>query len=249
MRLPCPGPVVAILGLLMCGGCGDDAPASDASPADAGPDAFNPCGDGKVQFTGEYVDWDSTDVEFHGVAGAAVAVVGDADTTATTAPNGRSILCLPAAAGSVVTYSHDDYLPARYTVAPAAAALGPYSARGLALKRVDGFFVDLDAVREPDAAQVLVEVRSYPSYVPVVGATVTLSGGEASYTQDGGGAWVSGDTLVAGGGAHVLIINVPVDEPVAVTVEAPGSRTCVGPGAIQVEASELAFTTFACADL
>ncbi len=55
----------------------------------------------EMQFTGEYVDWDSTEAAFKGVFGAHFTLQGDATKTTMTAPNGRFILCVPAADGLV----------------------------------------------------------------------------------------------------------------------------------------------------
>jgi hypothetical protein len=242
-------PFTALLAFAALPACGDDAPGADAAVvADAGPDAFNPCGAGNFPFTGEYVDWDSTEQDFLGIVGASVEVVGNPDLSASTAPNGRSTLCLPSGSGAVITFTQDDYLPARFTMVPTAATRGPYSMHGLTPARADTLFSpdELDAVRDTDAAQVLVEVRSYPSYEPVVGASVAVTNAEEHYVQDASGAWVVGDTLLEGGGAHVLAINVPIGQAVVADVEAP--RECFGPGAIQVAAGELAFTTFGCDD-
>src|SRR5687767_6653969 len=111
---------LAVLALLLPA-CSDDAPAGpDARPM---PDA-GPCG-GDVSFTGGYEDWDSSDQTFLGIGDATVAEDGDASNTATTAPNGRSTLCLPRGAVSEVTYTKADHVTARYTVDPD-AVLGAY---------------------------------------------------------------------------------------------------------------------------
>jgi hypothetical protein len=74
--------------------CGDDGnTTADAAPPD-------PCAP-EMQVTGEYVDWDSTAANFHGIFGAQFALRGDATKMASTAPNGRFILCVPAADGII----------------------------------------------------------------------------------------------------------------------------------------------------
>lgn len=51
-----------------------------------------------MTFTGEYIDWDSTDAAFMGVP---AATFSSGATTAKSAPNGRFSLCIPAADGTV----------------------------------------------------------------------------------------------------------------------------------------------------
>jgi hypothetical protein len=80
-----------LLGALLLAACGDDGMAT----VDAPPDPCMP----EMQFTGEYVDWDSTEASFKGIFGAHFTLQGDATKTTMTAPNGRFILCVPAADG------------------------------------------------------------------------------------------------------------------------------------------------------
>src|SRR5262245_5891888 len=51
------------------------------------------CGD-QLRFTGEYVDWDTTDATFCGIADAVVMADGGRAMDST-APNGRFDLCIP----------------------------------------------------------------------------------------------------------------------------------------------------------
>src|SRR5262245_58805455 len=110
-------------------------------------------------FTGEYVDWDSTEVDFHGVAEATATVVGEPDNTATTAPNGRATLMLNGT--QVVTFTAAGYLPMRFTAAAAAFPDGAvFSTLGLTPARRDSFFAEVAAnlTPQPGTAQVLVEI-------------------------------------------------------------------------------------------
>jgi hypothetical protein len=77
--------------LVLLAACGDDGMAT----VDAPPDPCMP----EMQFTGEFIDWDSTESAFKGVFGAYFTLDGDATKTTMTAPNGRFILCVPAADG------------------------------------------------------------------------------------------------------------------------------------------------------
>lgn len=77
--------------LVLLVACGDDGMAT----VDAPPDPCMP----EMQFTGEFIDWDSTESAFKGVFAAHFTLQGDATKTTMTAPNGRWILCVPASDG------------------------------------------------------------------------------------------------------------------------------------------------------
>ena len=84
---------LALMFLAACSACGDDGiPTIDAPP--------DPCMP-EMQVTGEYVDWDSTSATFRGILGARFTLRSDPSKTASTAPNGRFILCVPAADGII----------------------------------------------------------------------------------------------------------------------------------------------------
>lgn len=72
----------------------------------------------QMQVTGEYVDWDSTEAAFHGIFGAQFTLRGDTSVTASTAPNGRFILCVPAADGlvDITPMAGSDYVPGTLVV-------------------------------------------------------------------------------------------------------------------------------------
>ena len=80
--------------LAACAACGDDGPTP---MVDTLPDPCAP----EMTFTGEFVDWDSTEAAFHGVLGAKFALRSDPSKMSTTAPNGRFMMCIPAADGFV----------------------------------------------------------------------------------------------------------------------------------------------------
>ena len=222
-----------------------DADGSPTTPDGGAADA-GMCG-AQLLFTGEYVDWDSTPADAMGIYDAQVAAQSNPDGAVSSAPNGRVILCLPASAGSVVTFTHPDYLPVRYTVAPAAVD-GPFSIRGLTPARADALFsTELGITRDVAAAQVLVAVRSYPGGTPVSGAQVSIGNQNvSSFTDTGDGTYGPGDTLA--GGAFVLFGNVETTGgSTTVSVTPPPGTTCDGPSTIDVAAGEVAVTTFSCA--
>lgn len=201
----------------------------------------------QLLFTGEYVDWDSSQANFRGIFDTQVAAQSDPGDAVTTAPNGRVILCLPASGGSVVTFTHPDYLPVRYTVEPAAVD-GPFSIRGLTPDRADALFTtELSVTQDEAAAQVLVAVRSYPGGTPVAGAQVSIGNQNVgSFTDTGDGTYGPGDTLA--GGDFVLFANVETTGgSTTVSVTPPPGTTCEGPSTIDVAAGEIAVTTFSCA--
>ena len=114
---------------LVAAGCGGGA---HGDPVDASIDApSGPCGSNAV-FTGEQVDWDSTDSDtgFCGVQGAKWTVRGDATATGTTAtpPNGRFVLCVPHQAQTLV-----DITPPTATSGCLHADGTPYPRRGVAI--------------------------------------------------------------------------------------------------------------------
>jgi hypothetical protein len=239
-------------------GCGpDDSPASDAAPRDAAPDATadgsidaGPCAD-LALFTGSYVDWDGNSEAPTNTLDTLVSEDGGAQSSVRiTAPNGRVVLCLPDGAPSVVTFTHPDYLPLRYTFDPAAAGTA-FDIRGLTPARADELFTTLGVTRDPAVAQAIVAVRreaASPQAVgaAVAGARVSLGNASAaSFTAASDGTYGAGDTLA--GDAFVLFTNTELGGgTAAVTVTPPAGVTCVGPDSIAVVAGEIAVTTFAC---
>lgn len=249
--------LVSLSSVCVLAGCpADDAAQIDASPgtSDAGPDATPPdaglCA-GEALFTGSYVDWDGNSSGPTNTLGTEVAQVDDPSASVSIdAPNGRVVMCLPADTRAVVTFTHPDYLPLRYTFEPAAAGTA-FDIRGLTPDRADEIFTGLGLARDPLLAQVLVYVRMETASPEAVGAAVQgarVSLGNASappYTDVGDGIYGAGDTLIDG--AFVLFPNTELgDGTTAVTVTPPDGMTCAGPDSVAVAAGETAVTTFAC---
>src|SRR5688500_1829157 len=111
--------MLAILPMALLAAWSDDTPGTPDADPDA--PAAGPCGSDLV-FTGGYEDCDSSLQNFAGIFDATVTEVADPTNTDTTAPNGRSTLCLPRTGTSQVTFTATGYLPARYTVEPSAVA-------------------------------------------------------------------------------------------------------------------------------
>jgi hypothetical protein len=88
--------------LAACAGCHNNPHANpDAkvdAKVDAKPDApvdAGLCPAGQVEFTGEYVDWNSTTAQFCGIFSATFAEDTNPQASDMTAPNGRFKLCVP----------------------------------------------------------------------------------------------------------------------------------------------------------
>jgi hypothetical protein len=221
-----------ILGFaLLCGtaalaGCGDDNPALPDARGDAAIDAAGdagPCGADRF-VTGELVDLDSTTAQLMGVFNARFTVEGMPARTATTAPNGRFELCVPAA--SAMTFDVDG--PGAYLDGKAyleAEALGgrPLSfrayteARGSMLYAFDAGLGHVLVFLAGDRSDLTLDRQHGPP----------LSGND----DDGDGAftWAAGNS-----GRYVLFPNVDVSSP---TITLGGDTS--GPHLIPVMAGKL----------
>lgn len=218
-------------------GCGGGGSAADAA-IDTPPGA---CG-AEATFTGDLVNWDSTETQFCGVFGAKWTVRGDAARTSTTPPNGRFQLCIPHQAQTIV----DIAPPAlgsecpglsgtpmnTYTVAGVAiasdaviAAGGAYSARALVEARIASFYGPLGGL---DAAkgQLVVHVDGTPH-------AVSISATHGAAQRYDGAAWAAGDT-----GRDVLFPNVA---PGTTTITVAGGAT--GTGSYPIEAGVFTYVS------
>ncbi len=228
--------VIAVTVVAGCSACSDDTSGQIDAAADADVDAIDaamgPCGV-DYQMTGEYVDWDSTSLGFDGVESAVWTVIGDTARTATTAPNGRIIICL--ARTSTVTLSvvqtvaapNGPYVEARFVADPAvlSPAGGIFSARGLKAADASARYNTIMGGMSFDtgAAHVLVVKRGTP--------TALTLGASPSFVSDGAEdtTWTSGAT-----GAFTLFPNVAVGAGTATL-----GGTFTGPTTIPLEAGKL----------
>jgi hypothetical protein len=108
-----------------------------------------------MQFTGEYVDWDSSLAAFKGIFGATFTLVADPLRSTMTAPNGRFLMCIPADNGlvSVEPMAGQTYVPGQVVVSMMvvqSAAIQSY--RSFTAARAADFGFD------PSLAQVYVHV-------------------------------------------------------------------------------------------
>jgi len=226
--------LAGLAGLAACGG-GGTTPSDAAidAPADVG-DA-GPCG-ADLFFTGEMVDFDSTDTTFCGIFGAGFTVAGDATRTDTTNPNGRFELCLPASASTVrvditpptgpsectipkSTYAVPGILIADKAVIEAGVM---YSTRSFTVSRAPGFAYD------PTKAQVFVHVEGIQRAISISGT------GDAAQAWDGA-AWAAGTT-----GINVFFPNVD-PTPGTTTVSMAGGA--LGTGAVPIAAGTFTYVT------
>lgn len=248
--------LLATLGLSLSAGCGDDGGAqADARPidaqdpadaaVDAGPDAFVRC-PGAVLFTGEYLDWDSSDAMFQGIFDATVTDTST-NATAQTAPNGRWELCVPAGTAVAATITHADRVPVRYVAAPEVIAAGMVSTRGLTLQQVLDLHSAAGINLIGDRAMVLIEVRSHPGLEPVQGATVDVTGSNQEGTFSVDAAWDLQTGTTTGASGYMFFANVTLGAGSAsVTVTPPAGTTCVGPAQLPLAAGEISAASFAC---
>jgi hypothetical protein len=163
-------------------------------------------------FTGEVVDWDSTDTMFCGVFMAGMEVDGDATRHDSTNPNGRFQLNLapaattrvditpPTAASECVT-GNPTYAPIPgIVIADQAviAASGFYSVRAMTSPRLTTFFTQVGTPFDSSKAQVFVHVDGTARPVSIDAAH------DATQAWDGT-TWAAGDT-----GVNVFFPNVAV---------------------------------------
>lgn len=196
----------------LAAGCGDDTGAAiDAAADDAAVDAAidappGPCGAG-LQLTGEYIDWDSTPAAFDGVEDAIWRVVAPpGGAMATTAPNGRIILCITRAATSEIDVQQAAYVRATFLADPAVFSPpgSSFTARGLKSAVADAQLAEFGETFDETRAHVLVYKIGAPIPLALGPATTPpqrsfVSGGNADIT------WTAGAT-----GALTLFPNRPV---------------------------------------
>jgi hypothetical protein len=214
-----------------CGGCGDDGSGTpDGEPMDA---CMVTCvdGPGDVMFTGELVDWDSTPAAFMGVFDAAFTLRAGPPRMATTAPNGRFILQVPAGADWIVDVdAPDTYQDAIYVV-PREVLESPmavHSARTFTATRRDDFYNGMfGAPYDPTRGHVLV----YQALDSAAG--ITLTGETQVISTEDGTTWGAGTEA-----AYVFYPNIP-----AGTQTLAGPSNMLGDGPIPVEADKLTFVT------
>jgi len=184
--------------------------------------------------SGEFVDWDSSDASFHGVAFATFAIDGDSDPlhTDTSAPNGRIEMCIPSGARALIKITpgaSDKHLGGHLIADPAVFSSGRlFSLRGITAARAATFFTEHGLTYDAGKGQLFVNEIGTASTVTLTGATA-----EATLASADGVTWAPGAS-----GTYVLFANVT---GASGTV---GGAT-LGGGSVTLVAGEMTYTSVA----
>ncbi len=206
--------------------CGDSAPTVvDSGTVDSGTiDApLGACPNGELEVQGDWLDWDSTDQSFLGIFNATVK---EGAIQATTAPNGRAVLCLAAGVDHRLEFTHPDYLPMTATLA-ATNLTSTYSVHGLTPTRADELFkAEFSAPRNITDAQVLIQLP------PDASATLgTTSAGVAPVPSSN----------------FLLFANVSTGSgSTSITITPPPGSTCTAVDTIPLVPNVISFTSVVC---
>lgn len=228
----------------------DAAPPADAGAMDAAvaADASEDCPDG-LAYEVLATSWTSGAP----LGGVQIVEVGEPANTAQTTGDGRGSLCLSRQGGAVF-HDHPDRLAHVAEVAPEAAALagrGGDVFRAALLTPIeadDVFIEEIGLPRDPTAAQILVEIRSYPGGEPLEGARAELVGATFAgpYTGSPGELFELGDTL---DGTYVAFVNVepgPPEAELVITPPASYEGRCAAPPAASIVRGGFAYALVAC---
>lgn len=228
--------LVLVLVAACSGGHSSPKDAAVDAKADAPPDS-GMCPAARL-FTGELVDWDSSEMAFCGVFGATYQVQGDPSRIDQTNPNGRFQICLASAAATRI-----DITPPT-DASQCTVPMSTYSIPGLAVADpaviATGKLISMRAWTDaraaslgftPDAAKanVFVHVENTPQPVSI------------SSTSDTPQYW-NGTTWSTTGptGIDVFFPNVDVGTGMTTVTMMGGA---VGSGAVPVEAGKITYVT------
>lgn len=228
--------------------CGEDTnPVADAevhidaSMADAsGPDAFNAC-PGKATFQVGVEDWLSGEA----IAGVAVS---NGSAQASSAPNGRVVLCVNQSGVVEITFAHADYLAHTHStsgelVAQLATTSGVASFRLLKPSDADALYLGIGKTRDSDKTTAMAMVRDRASGNVAAGASISLSvAHEGAYTPGNTEAELNPGQVTQDDGL-VLLLNA---EPEAAAVTASGLSNCESPMAVSLVAGGTSSMTIVC---
>lgn len=214
---------VALLWLVAaCTACGDDGSTVQDAAVDTIPDPCAP----EMTFTGEYVDWDSTTTAFKGIFGAKFTHRTDTTKTSSTAPNGRFLMCIPAADAmvDVAPMAGSDYIAGAVVVNKAVVTSGAMlSYRSFTTTRAQAFgFL-------PALAHV---------YVHVEGGIRTIGTAAPAQVKKtlSGAAWTDGDA-----GTDVYLGNI--DPAGGTTLLTVTGGNAIGAGSIPLTAGAFTYVT------
>ena len=178
----------------------------------------------EMQVTGEYIDWDSTPATFKGILGAQFTLRGDASKTASTAPNGRFILCVPAADGliDITPMSGSNYVAGTLVVNKAVVQSGAMlSLRSFTTTRAADFGFSMTQ------AQVFVHVDGGSRT-----ATTSATAGVQKHFENG--TWSDGNT-----GTDIYLGNVDPQGTTSLSVP----NTSKGAGSIPLTTGAFTYVT------
>ncbi len=233
------GTTAAVALGLALGACSDGG----AKPKDASPDtpvdmAPGTCG-ANTFFTGEIIDWDSTDAKFCGVFNSKLMARGLTAPADSSNPNGRFELCVPHQAQALVDVAHGTNTsqcpgvtgsyPVRAILVAEQAVIdanGLFSARAMTQGRQDVMFTQIGQAYSATQAQLVVHVDGTPR-------AVSISANHAATQRFDGTAWAAGDT-----GSDVFFPNV---DPGSVQVTVMGGA--VGTTTLTLESGAFTYLT------
>jgi hypothetical protein len=217
-----------VLAVLLAASCAALGACSDGggTTRDAMPDMpiDTMCG-AATFFTGEIIDWDSTDAKFCGVYNSKLTVFGQPGPADTSRPNGRFELCIAHQALTEVDVAHGtnqsqctmpaDIYPVRAVLFAEQAVIdagGRFSARAMTQHRQDDMFTAIGTPYSAAKAQLVVHVDGAQRQV-----TISASAAHDTTQKFDGAAWAAGDT-----GSDVFFPNV---DPGTVQITVAGNAT------------------------
>jgi hypothetical protein len=206
-----------------------DGASADARVDAATADAANTDCSGNNPYTGELIDFDSTEADFLGVFDAHFSVRGEADCTADTAPNGRFILSLPDSGGITDIDAPTGYLDGIAVVKPQQFLNGgaTFSYRDLTTTRATELYTLFSETFDPTKAHVVVNQTADHE-----GFTLLATHGIVVGSADGS-AWAEGDSAT-----YILFTNVDVGTGMTTL-----TGTATGNSEIPLEAGKITYAS------
>ncbi len=236
--------LVPAVALTACGS-GDDGASSDAAAAvdaevavdapipDAGtPDAFDPC-PGETTFEIGVVDW-TTGENLPGV------IVEESEGNgASSAPNGRVVVCVPATGLVNFRFSKTDYVDRIHTTtveaiaAQYASGVAP-SFRMLTESDADSLYTGIMSTRDVGRTTFIAMPTNANTGEPLAGATVSIdAANDGSYVPQGAGLVLGDESLTDG---KVVMLNTDLGKANTTEIVVTGPGSCEIPSAISLEA-------------
>lgn len=245
--------ILTIIGLCLSAlvGCSDDAATANDAAADApdatlpdagGPDAFDPC-PGQTTFQARVADW-ASDANLLGIS------VTDTTNTASSAPNGRVVLCIEKTGPVELHFTHASYVDRIHTTTGEIAAeqfAAGWSPTFRLLTGPQRSTLYASDGKTPDLAKatVVAMVRARPSGDGASGATLAIGAAHD-------GAYIPGanaDSLVSGAvtdaSGRVLFLDTTAS-PDSSSLQVAGLANCTLPAALALEAGGISSVSAIC---